>query len=271
MQTIKLLRHAGATATADSVIELKNQPHLLLNCRSEKSKEFAEKHLSKFLLKKDCKLTDAEAEHIIDWLDSEDAPKRVAKMSVPQALEGSQKWQEKLNEQKAAKTDEQFIELVFQPTEKQFKIVQLVGKPAFEREGNLMKHCVASYFERKDCKIYSLRDEKNKPHCTIELGWSQYPHDKPIEEREKYIRQIKGKTNGNVKPEYVKPVIEFLLSLGVRVDDSQLGYVGYSTFEYPELIGRLEKIRNKPIRKIIIGAKTYFYKSDLYKENDKQN
>lgn len=270
MQIIKLLRHAGATAKADSVIELKDQPHLLLNCRSEKSKEFAEKHLSKFLLKKGCTLTDAEAEHIIDWLDSEDAPKKVAKMSVPQALEGSQKWQEKLNEQKAAKSDLKFIELAYQPSDKKFKVVQLVGEEAFKREGNLMKHCVGSYFGKKDCKIYSLRDSKNQPHCTIELGWSEYPHDKPIEEREKYIRQIKGKTNGNVKPEYIPSVIEFLQSLGVRVDSSQLSYVGYEQSNLPQvLLDRLERIRGKAIRKIAVADKTFYYSTDLHKQNDK--
>lgn len=32
-----------------------------------------------------------------------------------------------------------------------------------------MSHCVASYYGR-NAKIYSLRDSKNKPHCTIEDG-----------------------------------------------------------------------------------------------------
>jgi hypothetical protein len=30
-----------------------------------------------------------------------------------------------------------------------------------------MSHCVASYYGR-DVEIYSLRDNKNLPHCTVE-------------------------------------------------------------------------------------------------------
>ena len=30
-----------------------------------------------------------------------------------------------------------------------------------------MSHCVASYYGR-DVEIYSLRDKKNLPHCTLE-------------------------------------------------------------------------------------------------------
>jgi hypothetical protein len=50
-----------------------------------------------------------------------------------------------------------------------FKFVKLKSKPAFEREGKLMSHCVSGYHGREGIEIHSLRDEKNNPHCTIEI------------------------------------------------------------------------------------------------------
>ena len=291
MQIVKLLKPMGKLAKADSLIELKNPPHLILNCQTEKSANFANKQLQKFIGKSINKLTDAQAEHIVDWLDSDDSPKKIARMSVPQALEGSKKWQEKLNKIKAVKVDEQFIELAFQPTDPQFRIVKLVGKEAFEREGNLMRHCVASYFGRSNCTIFSLRDSKNEPHCTIELGDAatnvvaglitrpeELVSDDSSERYEmeggnyslsggSYIRQMKGKLNQDVKPEYVQPVVEFLISLGVNIEDSQISYIGYEAFSKSgELIKRLEKSRGKIIRKISIANKIYYFKKDLYGE-----
>ena len=48
-----------------------------------------------------------------------------------------------------------------------FKFVLLKSESAYAREGKIMSHCAASYFGRNS-KIYSLRDENNNPHCTIE-------------------------------------------------------------------------------------------------------
>ncbi|WP_353889043.1 PcfJ domain-containing protein [uncultured Flavobacterium sp.] len=56
-------------------------------------------------------------------------------------------------------------------------MVTLKSESSYIREGKLMSHCVGSYYGR-DKIIYSLRDSKNNPHCTIEHG-----------------QQIKGKGN----------------------------------------------------------------------------
>ena len=108
-----------------------------------------------------------EIEHIIDYLVSEDAPKRFKGMSYEEAKKASEKWtkvQQKKGEHIKEKESDTETVLDFKDG---FKIVKLVGKAAYEREGYLMRHCVAFYYGRS-VEIYSLRDKDNMPHCTME-------------------------------------------------------------------------------------------------------
>ena len=75
-----------------------------------------------------------------------------------------------------------------------FKWVMVFSQKALEREGKLMSHCVGSYCDlvkSGHSKIYSLRDKKNEPHCTVEVSG-------------KSIIQMQGKGNGSVDKKYVK-------------------------------------------------------------------
>lgn len=80
--------------------------------------------------------------------------------------------------------------------------VKVFGEASLNREGEIMGHCVGSYY--KEVKegttgIYSLRDRKNIPHVTIELDTSSAS-----------IEQIKGKANETVIVKYRPYVLEFL-------------------------------------------------------------
>ena len=90
-----------------------------------------------------------------------------------------------------------------------FKIVKLKSKESYEREGKLMSHCVASYYGR-DTTVYSLRDEKNKPHCTIE-DW----------------QQIKGKGNWSIDPKYIDYVVQFLSKKWMTVGENEMKNLWY--------------------------------------------
>lgn len=74
--------------------------------------------------------------------------------------------------------------------------VKLIKKEAFEYEGREMGHCVASY-SNKNTEILSLRDYKNRPHCTIEI-------------QKKKIIQLKGKGNGCLVDKYIPYVYELI-------------------------------------------------------------
>ena len=126
-----------------------------------------------------------EAEHVIDYMLSDKAPKRLEHATYEQMKNNTEKWNKTLIKKgKKVKETEDDVEVILDFGDG-FKFVKLVGKKSYEREGFLMRHCVASYFG-KDTEIYSLRDNENNPHCTIE---------KDI--------QIKGKGNGEIHPKYI--------------------------------------------------------------------
>ncbi len=151
----------------------------------------------------------SEAEHIIDFLSSEACPSRVGKMSYEQAKTKTEEWvAQKIKKGNEIQESPEDVELVLDFGDG-FKIVKLVGQNAYLREGALMSHCVGSYFGR-DVKVYSLRDSKNMPHCTIEEG-----------------KQIKGKGNGPVVSKYIEYIVKFLEHIGMDIRDQEMKNLGY--------------------------------------------
>lgn len=135
-----------------------------LNC-SESVMGWIDTTLSNYLEKNQPE--QSEVEHVLDYL-AQNEVKKIQMMSYPEGVKKAEKWIIKLNK-KAEKIEESDDDTkLILDFKDGFKIVQLIGKRAYEREGNLMRHCVASYYGR-DTKIYSLRDAQNNPHCTIEI------------------------------------------------------------------------------------------------------
>ena len=126
-------------------------------------------------------------------------------------LEKSNAWHKKIIKQASSKDNE--IEWKDYKTVKDFlngfKFVELVSKQCYEREWKIMSHCVWSYYWG-NTKIYSLRDKKNMPHCTIEKD-----------------NQIKGKWNWYINPKYVKYVVEFLEQLWMTVWENEMKNLWY--------------------------------------------
>lgn len=153
-------------------------------------------------------ISKGQLDHIIDWMESPEASRYLARLnriSVPAALELANKWTYQINKANE-KLKEQNSDLGGLEVVKRFDdgyfIAKLVSKEAFQKEGVKMGHCVASYYtdsDEVDFEIYSLRDSKNEPHCTIEFTKSN-----------KTIDQIKGKANQLVVEKYHKYVVEFL-------------------------------------------------------------
>lgn len=155
-------------------------------------------------------LAESEVNHILDWLNSDDANKylnRLHRISVPQAIEHTNKWVERLNKKAQDVADIGGVEVVYS-FDNGYSFVKILTKEAFAREGLLMGHCVSSYYSKKEIEIYSLRDSENNPHCTIEL----------INSKKRIINQIKGKGNKEVVQKYHKFVIEFLKKSDIDID-----------------------------------------------------
>lgn len=160
-----------------------------------------------------------EIEHIVDFLNSDDAPKRLKKMSYEEANLGSKKWVEKLIKKASEVVETEEDTEVILNFDDGFSLVKLIGKAAFEREGSIMRHCVASYFEKSDSAVYSLRDSDNNSHCTMEIVKNQETDT---------ISQIKGKGNGSIHPRYVDMVIKSLKYFGKSVMSEDLLNLGYA-------------------------------------------
>jgi hypothetical protein len=91
--------------------------------------------------------------------------------------------------------------------------VQLKSQQALEQEGKAMGHCVSSYYgtvKSGATKIFSLRDEENQPHVTMEV-------------RDDTIYQVKGKKNAPPVAKYVPYVKDFLNKLGLPPNQSRYG------------------------------------------------
>ncbi len=158
--------------------------------------------------------TTVEIEHVIDFCVSPDAPPKLHKMSWKDTLHCAHRWVEKLRKQgEQVQEEESDIETVLDFGDG-FKFVKLIGQNAYEREGHLMRHCVSSYYGR-DVEVYSLRDPKNMPHCTVE---------KDV--------QIKGKGNGDIHPKYIDYVVRFLEHTGMDVRDSEMLNLGYEIVKF---------------------------------------
>jgi len=187
-----------------------------------------------------------EVEHVIDFLMSDKAPKNLNKASYKQMQKKTDDWVKALNKKGASIKELKKDTKIVLDFKDGFRVVQLVGKNAYKREGFLMRHCVADYYG-KDDEVYSLRDKNNTPHATMS----------------KSSQQIKGKGNGSIHPKYIKYVIEFLEYLDVEVRKGEmkgLGYVDIQDIEDDNIDWGNSLFRGR-----------YFYKQDLDKIKDKKN
>jgi hypothetical protein len=192
-----------------------------------------------------------EIEHIIDYLNSPQATKRLFRMSYEQAKSNAEKWVKALQKrgQDIAETDAD-VEVVMRSRDGAFTLVRLVGEAAFKREGFLMRHCVASYADRTDTEVFSLRDMNNEPHCTFEVT-------KGGDDRR--INQVKGKGNGPIHPKYISYVLKILRYFKFEVRESEMSNLGYKALS-PEYWKILLSVRGEAgIRTVTFKGTKYLY------------
>lgn len=179
----------------------------------EQIKKWQDSVLANYLKKQgDNSLSKYQMDHIHDWMKSSDAAAllpRLQRVSVPQALAHSEKWVQQLN-RKASDEEELDGVKVVHVFDNGYTIVQIFTQQSYAREGKIMGHCVATYYNKNTIEIFSLRDEKNQPHCTFELR---------TECDKKVIEQVKGKGNKEVSEKYRPYVLDFLKNADLAIDD----------------------------------------------------
>lgn len=222
----------------------------LVQVKSEEVKYWIEHNLKNHL--KTNPEQQGEIEHILDYMQSDKAPPRLKKMSYVQAKSNAQKWVKALkNKGKDVKETARDVKTILK-LQDGMRLVQLKTKKAFEREGFLMSHCVASYHNKSGTKVFSLRDADNQPHCTIEVVG------------DKNLQQIKGKGNGSIHPRYIKHAIQILEHFGLEVRDSEMENLGYLEWNDMEYNFVEENFIGAQYYKV--KGKTYFYKYSNLKE-----
>jgi len=192
------------------------------------------------------KTTVNELEHILDYLVSDKAPKRLSKMSIDQAKSNTEKWV-KANQKKGRNLvdTKRDIETVLK-FDDGCSVVRLKTKKAFEREGFMMSHCVGGYSpDTGDYDIYSYRDQYNNPHATFE-----------VRKNSDEVAQIKGKGNGDIHPKYINPVLEFLKFLGMDIRPNDMKNLGYYHIDEAH-IGFVTKLTKSKENLTIIGDNYY--------------
>ena len=172
---------------------------------------FIENQLNKHL--KENPENQTEIETILDFLYSNQKTD-ISKIGYKTILEKTEKWHKKLQSVSSKDNEKEWVDyetvLDFKDG---FKFVKLISKSCYKREGKNMSHCVASYFGR-NTTIYSLRDAKNLPHCTIEDG-----------------QQVKWKWNGKIDPKYIDYVVKFLEFKWMIVGENEMKNLGYIKLE----------------------------------------
>jgi len=178
-----------------------------------------------------------EINHIFDWYVNhiDQNPRfNIFSMSLDNALQASDRWHEELANQTSTRTfskikkengqivdpnvvkvfDRDTLEKIGLPEKYQgWMIVKLTEENDFEIEADIMGHCLATnnYFyqyEKGYIEIYSLRDESNQPHVTIEIVLP----DK--------VKQIQGKGEKRPKDDYLKLVQQWIYQGNYYSNDS---------------------------------------------------
>lgn len=193
----------------------------------------------------------SEIEHIIDFLNSDKAPARLKKMSYEEALNRAEKWVKAMVKKGHNVVEEEGVDFeVVIDFKDGFKLIRLMSEKSFKKEGYLMSHCVADYFD-KGSRIYSLRDSKGGAHCTLEIP----------EEGDSFY-QCKGKGNGPIHHKYISYIIETMKHFNIDIRDSEMSNLGYF---YPEGSGANEgqiawfKRQFSQLPTFTWKGKTYYY------------
>jgi hypothetical protein len=186
----------------------------------------------------------AEVEHICDYLNSlvsdnnpnltreqkeeellkERTRSSLFKMSYEDLNQKSEQWLKTMVRKASFAEDGDGIVKVWESGEYHF--VKIQSKNSLSRESNFMNHCVRGYdidrIKSGEASIYSLRDDNNEPHCTIEVVKGS-------------VKQVKGNSNKETKEIYHKAICDFLSNY-LQVSFDQVSPYDLDKFGYERVV-----------------------------------
>ena len=133
---------------------------------------------------------------VIQYFQSGDAPKRYDAMKFPVALARAKTWRKNVDRRVLDEKDPSVVEVVAKYGNN-MTWVKLLEPDAYDREGEHMHNCLDRRYFLYGSLLYSLRDENNKPHASIEMD-------------NKEFNQIKGYNNGPIEDRYTDICLDFI-------------------------------------------------------------
>lgn len=102
------------------------------------------------------------------FLHAKEQGVNISGMPFAVALTNSDKWHKSFGKKKRkVSSDLQGLRVLEKFDDGSF-LAKLLSKEQYDYEGQMMNHCVSSYFDKKSTNIMSYRDAQNKPMMTIE-------------------------------------------------------------------------------------------------------
>jgi hypothetical protein len=161
-------------------------------------------------------------ETICDWFNTwkadDPALARIDRVNFPQARDQARAWRAEVSKSPWHHIKDR--PPVHKTYEDGMKWVQLTSEMHMAREGNLMRHCVAGYandMKQGNSEFYSLRDQKNEPHITVQVQ---------VSGGVRYAVQMKGKQNAKAIPKYQPYLRDLVKQPGWSVK-SDNGYIDF--------------------------------------------
>jgi len=166
-----------------------------------KIEDFLKKHENKedFLLVK-------------DFLIANYANKRSINFSYEEAKKKACNWIAEINFKNSQNLESGKVEVV--KNFKDFKVVKLIDEASKKWEGFHMNNCLGSDLYKNSHDIYSLRDNQNIPHVSLEIRYNE-------------AIQISGFGNQKVSHKYIDYILDFLEFSETSIQNIGMENLGY--------------------------------------------
>lgn len=152
-----------------------------------------------------------EFDHVTDFLCT--LPEKPLSMTVDVVRRSVALWDRRIAREKLIGSLNDGVELIESPLFEKHTtpvvLVKLVAEQAYQNEGAVMKHCVGSYYGKKNTEIFSIRStESEKPLATFEIQ---------LTGKVRQLRQLRGPANRTVDASLTTLVHSWCTSQGISL------------------------------------------------------
>lgn len=213
-------------------------------------------YMNSLIARTDRNLTELEKE---EELLKERQRNALFRISYEDMNEKAHHWVTQMNRKAALEEDGDGIDNVWD--DGNFNVVKVISAQSLSREGAIMKHCVGGYgyaeqVAKGTTQIYSVRNNENKPLCTMDISKGR-------------VNQVKGWANDKTPPEIHGVIYKFITNyLGMsldKVNKYDLAKFGYEEINLEGSSHYLKVEEAREIRKLLPLKTPKFQTEEEYK------